>query len=445
MVKRMTRIIMRGVDWGEDAKRMWPALARHSGERRLRTQLKKLGVPVASLLPAGQRALAMRKVWQHRYEAWRETREDVQVISVDANSSLMTPGYLVRSIESGLWFTTGDIVATANPELEEIPAVLLDEAPERPNLMAGEEPRRRIHGKTAPPMVSQLVVGGVCPGAGHGEEKGRSQQQIKPASAQQQREVLQERWQEYRGVLTDNIQEELELLDITDEDNMVTLPGLAKMRVERFQAEQALRELQVQEDKELHEEFLVTRTVGNQEVQSELEMWRPAIQKEWNSLVLESQAVKQITREELRKLAEERNQAVELLPAKMVYTRKAGTGLRRARAVCCGNFQTQEEVPTYAGGADAITVRLALRLGALRGWFVAPLDVKTAFLNAPRTSSSIIAAEVPGVMRQLQIAEANQIWMGLQLPHGIGSYVVMPSCQVAGNQVAVARGIRRTS
>ena len=107
----------------------------------------------------------------------------------------------------------------------------------------------------------------MCPGGGHGEE-GRSQQLIKPASEQQQRKELQERRQACHGVLTDYIQEELELLDITDEDNVVTLPGLAKMCVERFQAEQALRELQVQEDKELQEEFLVTRTVGNQEVQS---------------------------------------------------------------------------------------------------------------------------------------------------------------------------------
>ena len=342
VIKRMTRIIMRAVDFGEDATRMWPAIARHAGERRLRAQLKKLGVPVASLLPAGQRALAMRKVWQHRYEAWRETREDVQVISVDANSSLTTPGYLVKSIESGLWFTTGDVVVTTAPALEEEPRVELRAAPEQLDAIADEPPRRRIHGKTAPPMISQLVVGGVCPGEGHGEEV-RSQQLEKPASERQQREVLQKKWQEYHGVVTDYIQEELELLDITDEDNRVTLPELAKMCVERFHAEQALRELQVQEDKELHEEFLVTRTVGSQEVQSELEMWRPAIQKEWNSLVLESQAVKQITREELRKLAEERKQAVELLPAKMVYTRKAGTGLRRARAVCCGNFQTQEE------------------------------------------------------------------------------------------------------
>ena len=57
------------------------------------------------LLPVGQRALAMRKVWQHRYEAWRDTREDVEIISVDANSSLTTPGYVVRSIDTGLWFT----------------------------------------------------------------------------------------------------------------------------------------------------------------------------------------------------------------------------------------------------------------------------------------------------------------------------------------------------
>lgn len=125
-------------------------------------------------------------------------------------------------------------------------------------------------------MVSQLVVGGVCPGEGHGDEQARLQEQAEPASERQRREVLQEKWQEYHGVVTDYIQEELELLDVTDEDNMATLPGLARMCVERFQAEQALRELQVQEDKELQEEFFITRTVGNQEVQSELEMWRPA-------------------------------------------------------------------------------------------------------------------------------------------------------------------------
>ena len=39
--------------------------------------------------------------------------------------------------------------------------------------------------------------------------------------------------------------------------------------------------------------------------------------------------------------------------------------------------------------------------------------------GAPRTSSSIIAAEVPGVMRQLQMAEANQVWLIVGALYGL--------------------------
>ena len=124
--------------------------------------------------------------------------------------------------------------------------------------------------------------------------------------------------------------------------------------------------------------------------------------------------MKQISRAELRQLSEERNQAVEVLPAKMVYTRKAGTGLRRARAVCCGNYQTSvEEGSTYAGGVDSVTVRMALRWGA------AALDIKTAFLNAPRTSSAIIATEIPGIMKQLKLASSDHVWLIVGALYGL--------------------------
>lgn len=353
-VKRMTRIIMRGVDWGEDTKRLWPALARHCGERRLRTQLKKLGVPVASLLPAGQRALAMRKVWQRRYEAWRETREDVQVISVDANSSLTTPGYLVRSIESGLWFTTGDVVVATTPEIE----VELQEARERVDLLADEAPRRRIYGKTAPPMISHLVVGGVLgrgdggssqeefgtefPGEQGDQEERTDQTHLReedPQSythlaevgtstarsgehdPQQQLDQAEGKGSEIRdythpraespwththlvgpqeedvrnwrmrslqvlhGHLTDYIEDEMRLLDVTNPTTAAVLPVLTKMCEERYETEEALEQEHRGLEKEEQEEFLVTRTVGSTEVQQELELWRPAIEKEWKSLI----------------------------------------------------------------------------------------------------------------------------------------------------------------
>ena len=131
-------------------------------------------------------------------------------------------------------------------------------------------------------------------------------------------------------------------------------------------------------------------------------------------------AVRQISKQELRRLAEEKGQAVELLPSKMVFTRKAGSGWRRARAVCCGNFQSQvEEGSTYAGGVDSVTVRMALRWAALQSWTVATLDVKTAFLNAPRTSPSIVATEVPQVMRQLGFGTGQEVWLIVGALYGL--------------------------
>lgn len=96
-----------------------------------------------------------------------------EVISIDANSSLTTPGYLVRSIESGLWFTTGDVVVATTPEIEDEQVIELQEAPERVDLLADEVPRRRIYGKAAPPMISHLVVGGVL-GRGDGGSSQKS-------------------------------------------------------------------------------------------------------------------------------------------------------------------------------------------------------------------------------------------------------------------------------
>ncbi len=82
---------------------------------------------------------------------------------MDANSSLTTPGYLARSIEPGLWLTTGAVVVTRTPLFEDTPVVELEEIPgdqaylQEMNLDA-------YSWKTAPPMVSHLAVGGVIGG-----------------------------------------------------------------------------------------------------------------------------------------------------------------------------------------------------------------------------------------------------------------------------------------
>ena len=82
------------------------------------------------------------------------------------------------------------------------------------------------------------------------------------------------------GHLTDYIQEELKALDVTDPTSTSVMPVLLKMCEERHEVEEALEQAHRSHEKEIQEEFLVTRTVGTAEVQRELEMWRPAIEKD---------------------------------------------------------------------------------------------------------------------------------------------------------------------
>ena len=71
-----------------------------------------------------------------------------------------------------------------------------------------------------------------------------------------------------------------------------------------------------------------------------------------------------MSRVELQKMAERQNKTLEILPAKMVHTRKAVSGAYRSRAVVCRNYQTPNDDNTYAGGADATQIRTMLRISA---------------------------------------------------------------------------------
>lgn len=64
-------------------------------------------------------------------------------------------------------------------------------------------------------------------------------------------------------------------------------------------------------------------------------------------------------------------------------------GRRKCRAVICGNLvqdPSADPLPgtAYASGADGILIRAALNHGCQRGWGISTVDVKTAFLLAPR-------------------------------------------------------------
>ena len=178
---------------------------------------------------------------------------------------------------------------------------------------------------------------------------------------------------------------------------------------------------------------MVTKTISNTEVWSNLEAWQPSIQAEYNQLVNSKQAVKQITKTELQQLAQQRGLPIEVLPGKMVHTRKAGSGAYRSRAVVCGNYEAPDNAEHYAGGSDANQVRTMLRLGALNKWRCGCTDIRTAFLNAPRRENNkLLAMEIPTVFKKLGLAEGHHIWlidkalyMDLRVHHVIGAYIEM--------------------
>ena len=188
--------------------------------------------------------------------------------------------------------------------------------------------------------------------------------------------------------LAEYVKEEAGHVDITNLEQGWYMGALSEAIMRKVEIEeQLLQNSQEQEAitcKELEEEFLVTRTMSNREVMDDFENWIPAIQAEYTQLVQSKEAVHQLSKKALQAKAEKEGKVIELLPAKMVYTRKAGAGTRRARAVCCGNYSDTRFSPDcYAGGADGCQVRALIRTAALKSWSVAATDIRFAFLNAP--------------------------------------------------------------
>ena len=126
-------------------------------------------------------------------------------------------------------------------------------------------------------------------------------------------------------------------------------------------------------------EVLTSHTVPGEEVERRFELWREAAVSELVSLLREKKALALVTKRGLEDY-ESSGTTVTILPAKMVWLRKAG-GRFKARLTACGNFMPVTELA--ATGFDVCTLRIALSHAVRKGWCGAVTDVATAFLNAP--------------------------------------------------------------
>ena len=161
--------------------------------------------------------------------------------------------------------------------------------------------------------------------------------------------------------------------------------------------------------------FLHTRTVGLQEVRSELSLWKQPAQEELEALFDRTQACRKTTEQQVQQWIQD-GVTVHVLPGKAVCTRKAGVGKRRFRAVVCGNYLPAEAASgesTYAGGIEAITVRIALSFATRQGWYPSSLDVRTAFLNAPvqKSDKTVLIVKPPKILEDLQLSTSGERWI----------------------------------
>ena len=98
----------------------------------------------------------------------------------------------------------------------------------------------------------------------------------------------------------------------------------------------------------------------------------------------------------------------------------------------CGNLvepldPSQPKVKTpkaelYAGGIDGVSIRGVLRKAAAHQWSLGTIDVKTAFLLAPRRNSRrLLLTRPPRLLIDNNLCRRDEVWEIAQAMYGLES------------------------
>ena len=184
----------------------------------------------------------------------------------------------------------------------------------------------------------------------------------------------------------------------------------------------------VKDLEEEEQQILQTKIISPNEMVKEQHLWSDAIQSELKSLLEEKQALRCVSAEEKERM-EKSSKELEVVPSKLVITRKAG-GRRKIRIVACGNFiPKKDEEDLFASGSDAVGVRVALKKAAQSGWDGTSIDIKTAFLNAPlpgketeegeEEEGPVVLLKPPPLLVKLGYVEEGTWWLALKAMYGL--------------------------
>eukprot|EP00913_Durusdinium_trenchii_P001700 g1572.t1 len=390
VIRRSINTLIRSSGDGEE---YWPLMAKHVGERRGRQQLASLGYGTPQLLPWGQRVMITTKGWDDFQGHWRARKKPGVVRGPDPDMSLTSGGHLVE-VEGGKYIRTDDMVKVGGFEMKDVVELAIRDQPA--DLLDGTvQPRRRLTEKT-----SLARIGG---------------------NEIQCRLMRGQAWanEEFKK-LESQVAEERDISVVADMDSenalMENFLTESEAVVKRLEAEAVTSALDEEET------FLQTRTVGLNEVRKTLPLWIPPLKEEIDNFD-SNQAIQRVSEEEALALvreAEEKGQRAEIIPGMGVFTRKAGDGRRRARIVCCGNYmesRSGEEV--YATGADSTQLSTMLRVASLQNWHCLSLDVKSAFLLAPKAQGELVIVKPPRILVDAALAKSDEHWVITSAMYGL--------------------------
>ena len=244
--------------------------------------------------------------------------------------------------------------------------------------------------------------------------------------------------EEYHGVVLERLRDQLNEVPLGPEQGIEYGEGLRRLQVERLELEESLEEMVrleernqtrvcrmatdglVPENVHLGEngEVLQTVVVSLDHVRSDLQGWHQAMLSEYRSLTIETNAIEPVDISELEGLD------VEYVPGKLVCSIKSGPngGRKKCRSVICGNLASsmvdgmdhmENNMSPYASGADGVLTRATLLHAVQRRWGMSLVDVKTAFLLAPRPTPVGCREAVvipPKILVQAGICKATERW-----------------------------------
>ena len=115
---------------------------------------------------------------------------------------------------------------------------------------------------------------------------------------------------------------------------------------------------------------------------------------------------------------------VEVLPMKAIASLKP-PARRKGRVVVCGNFAGEKAADVSVGGICTMALRGVVHTSALKSWRIGTIDVKCAFLQAPRRRGDKISiTEPPTLLKQMNLVQGDEVWRVHQALYG---YVESPS------------------